>query len=145
MYVVSTPSGRYDTKEEAASLVKRINRNILLMLHDATNGVDVKSLIGPPDYAFTEKVAVMLAEVGVLVREPYRHKPGTKQAKLQNKSLPEEEQLVWRYAWGDKPFSACTSEQLDEVAWDLRHWSGFANIVHVEDEQKTAPETTSAT
>jgi len=91
--------------------------------------LSVRDLIGDPNYAFSDTVAAILAESGILVRSP------VKTRKAQDKiTVNEKKELVWEYVWGDKPFDVLTKEQLLLVGWDLRKHNNFVHVSIVSDE-----------
>lgn len=91
LYVVSLPSGSFTAKDEVKEYVSALNASILRG-SNYVHPVDVRLIIGDPNYAFTDTVAEMLVEIGILTKEPVKNKHG-KQKKLQGKELPEEQRV----------------------------------------------------
>lgn len=129
LYVVSLPSGSFTAKNEVKEYVSALNASILRG-SNYVHPVDVRLIIGDPNYAFTDTVAEMLVEIGILTKEPVKNKHG-KQKKLQGKELPEEQRVLWHYAWGEKSFNDCSEEQLLTIGWDLRRHDGFVTVCTV--------------
>jgi hypothetical protein len=109
--------------------------NASILLGESFPGViawtSVKELIGDPNYAFSDSVAELLYNNGVLDRTPVM-RDAHQQAKVK---IGDTEQLVWDYTWGVKTFESLSPDNLNVVAWDLRLHQHFMHITVVDGDE----------
>lgn len=132
--LVTQPVATFGDNDEQSikKYVSEQNARILLCEEYPTSFslFSVKTLLGDPNYAFSDAVAVLLWEHGILTREPWLDLNG-RQATL---VIEDQKSLMWHYSWGNEPFEVLDEPTLLAVGWDVRYCTGFYNVVVIEDE-----------
>lgn len=138
--LVTQPVATFGDNDEQSikRYVSEQNARILLCEEYPTSFslFSVKTMLGDPNYVFSDHIAILLWEHGILSREPWLDLNG-RQAIL---VIEEQKSLMWDYSWGPEPFETLDEPTLLAVGWDVRNCPGFYNVVIIEDEPEKVTE-----